>query len=313
MTEIVLREASRVSVTVLVDNYVDLFLLQSFGPMRRPPMPRDWNATPLAEHGLSVLITVESGTQTHSVLMDASLTAQAVLHNLDVYCPDPSKIEGIILSHGHIDHCGGLMGVLGKLRWGCDLFAHPDAFLPRRFSLPGTEPNLMPLLDEDALRKTGAEIRKSQQPSVCCSDIMGISGHIDRITDFETGFPYGEIERDRVWSRDPIDDDQAVVLHVKDRGLVVISGCAHAGIINTVKYAQKTTGVSKVHAVMGGFHLTGPIFEPRIEATTREMKRLGPDYIVPMHCTGWKAINRFAWEMPEQFLLNSVGTTYVFS
>jgi len=93
---------------------------------------------------------------------------------------------------------------------------------------------------------------------------------------------------------------------------VVLSGCAHAGIINTVKHAQKVSHTEKVHAVLGGFHLTGALFEPIIDPTIAEMKSVGPDYVVPMHCTGWKAITRFAEEMPEQFQLNTVGTTYTF-
>jgi len=94
--------------------------------------------------------------------------------------------------------------------------------------------------------------------------------------------------------------------------LVVFGGCSHAGIINTVKHAQDVARTDAVHAVLGGFHLNGPAFEPIIGPTIEEMKKIGPEYVVPMHCTGWKAINQFAKEMPGQFLLNSVGTTYVF-
>jgi len=99
---------------------------------------------------------------------------------------------------------------------------------------------------------------------------------------------------------------------VKGRGLVVISGCSHAGIINTVKHLQAAAQTSKVHAVLGGFHLTGPIFEPIIGPTIEEMKKIGPDFVMPMHCTGWQAVNQFAREMPQQFILTTVGTTYVF-
>ena len=101
-------------------------------------------------------------------------------------------------------------------------------------------------------------------------------------------------------------------MNVKGKGLVVIGGCSHAGIINTVKHAQKVTGAPHVHAVLGGFHLTGPIFEPIIGPTIEKMKKIGPDIVVPMHCTGWNAINQFAKEMPDQFVLNTVGTKYVF-
>ena len=102
------------------------------------------------------------------------------------------------------------------------------------------------------------------------------------------------------------------MINVKGKGLVVISGCAHAGIINTVEYARKITGVDTVHAVIGGFHLTGPFFEPVIQPTIDAMKEIGPEYVIPLHCTGWKAMNRFAEEMPGQFILNTVGTTYTF-
>jgi len=144
------------------------------------------------------------------------------------------------------------------------------------------------------------------------SDLILISGEVERVTDFEKGFPWAEAKIDDDWIVDPFHDDQGVAVKVKGRGLVVIGGCSHAGIINTVKHAQKVARTDKVHAVLGGFHLTGPIFEPIIGPTIEEMKKIGPDFVVPMHCTGWKTINQFAEDMPEQFILNSVGTTYIF-
>jgi len=162
------------------------------------------------------------------------------------------------------------------------------------------------------LQKKVMMIRKVRNASTWYSDLVLSLSEIERVTGFEKGFPWAEIKMDGTWMVDPFHDDQAVVLRVKDKGLVVISGCAHAGIINTINYARKVTGIRKVHAVMGGFHLTGPVFETIMEPTLEEVKRIEPDYIIPMHCTGWKAINRFAEEMPEQFFLNSVGTTYLF-
>lgn len=111
---------------------------------------------------------------------------------------------------------------------------------------------------------------------------------------------------------DPFEDDQALAVKVKGKGLVVVGGCSHAGIINTIKYCQKLAGTEKIHAVMGGFHLNDKIFEPIIKPTIEEMKKLKPEYIVPMHCTGWKAMNDFEKEMPGQFILNSTCTTYQF-
>jgi 7,8-dihydropterin-6-yl-methyl-4-(beta-D-ribofuranosyl)aminobenzene 5'-phosphate synthase len=107
-------------------------------------------------------------------------------------------------------------------------------------------------------------------------------------------------------------DDQAIAVNVKGKGLVVVSGCAHAGIINTVLYAEKITGIDKLYGVLGGFHLSGPIFEPIIEETINEFKEMEPKLMTPMHCTGWNAIKRFSEEFPSSFALNSVGTKVTF-
>ncbi len=112
---------------------------------------------------------------------------------------------------------------------------------------------------------------------------------------------------------DPIEDDTASVMNIRGKGLVILSGCAHSGIINTVEYARKLTGINKVHVVMGGFHLTGSAFEPIIDDTVKSMKEIGPDYIVPTHCTGRKAVLAFEEAMPGQFILNMSGTTLTFT
>ncbi len=115
------------------------------------------------------------------------------------------------------------------------------------------------------------------------------------------------------WVSDPlIFDDQAVVLNVRGKGLVVVTGCGHSGIVNILRYAQKITGVKQVYAVIGGFHLNGPLFEPIIPSTVDAMRELDPQVIVPTHCTGWKAVHAFAAAMPQAFVQNSVGTRYVF-
>ena len=111
---------------------------------------------------------------------------------------------------------------------------------------------------------------------------------------------------------DPIEEDSALVIHIRGKGLVVLSGCAHSGIVNTVNYAREITGINKLYVVMGGFHLTGADFEPIIEPTTEALKALNPEYVIPTHCTGRKAVMNIEKEMPDKFLLNMSGTRMVF-
>ncbi len=108
-----------------------------------------------------------------------------------------------------------------------------------------------------------------------------------------------------------IHDDQAVVMSVRGRGLVVLSGCGHAGIINILLHARALTGVERIHAVLGGFHLTGRLFEPLITPTVEALKAISPSLIVPAHCTGWRATHEIARALPDAFVANSVGTTFV--
>jgi 7,8-dihydropterin-6-yl-methyl-4-(beta-D-ribofuranosyl)aminobenzene 5'-phosphate synthase len=310
MDRVNLRESERVEVTVLVDNYTDL-LLQSTDVAKRtfvsPPQGF------LAEHGFSCLVKTIDGSEEHVTLMDVGISGTCFLHNAQILNIDLGKVEAFVLSHGHFDHCGALGVVLPKLRKGLPIVLHPDAFLPRRVNLPalGIETSLFPPV-EKMLEEAGAEIRKLRQDSTLASGHVLVLGEIERTTEFEKGMPGAEAEIGGRWVKDPFLDDRGVAIKIKNKGLVVIGGCSHAGIVNTVKHAQKATGTAEVHAVLGGFHLTGPMMEPVIGPTIAEMKRLALRFVIPGHCTGWGAINRFAREMPEEFILNTVGTTYIF-
>jgi 7,8-dihydropterin-6-yl-methyl-4-(beta-D-ribofuranosyl)aminobenzene 5'-phosphate synthase len=112
---------------------------------------------------------------------------------------------------------------------------------------------------------------------------------------------------------DPIEEDTGIAINVKGKGLVVLTGCAHSGIVNTVNHARTVTGVNPVHVVMGGFHLAGPAFEPIVGKTIDELKKINPAYIVPTHCTGRKSVIEIEKAMPEQFILNMAGTALTFS
>jgi 7,8-dihydropterin-6-yl-methyl-4-(beta-D-ribofuranosyl)aminobenzene 5'-phosphate synthase len=153
----------------------------------------------------------------------------------------------------------------------------------------------------------------STAPRTLLGDTLLFLGEIPRRTEFEKGMLKARYKEGGEEKFDPIEDDSAVVAHVKGKGLVVLSGCAHSGIVNTATYAREVTGVDRIFAVMGGFHLTGADFEPIIGRTTEALKSLNPRYIIPTHCTGRKASMHIEREMPENFLLNMSGTKMVFA
>lgn len=306
-----LREADKVEITVLVDNYVDWLMIESTDTVKRPAVPP--GKTLLAEHGLSLLIHVYIDAEIHHLIMDAGVSSIALPHNIAALDIDVDRVTDVVLSHGHIDHFGALPELLSLTGKPASITLHPDAFLERRINIPSLGVvTSFPTLDKNALEKSGAKLNLRHEPALLASGMALALGEVERVTDFEKGFPWVEAKIGGEWQVDPFRDDQGVVIKVRNKGIVVIGGCSHSGIINIVKHAQKITGTESVEAVMGGFHLTGPLFEPVIEPTIDAMQTLEPRYVIPMHCTGWKATTEFARRMPGQFILNTVGTTYVF-
>jgi 7,8-dihydropterin-6-yl-methyl-4-(beta-D-ribofuranosyl)aminobenzene 5'-phosphate synthase len=312
-----LKPVDRVEITTLIDNYVDV-LLPSTDVIKRPPLSKGGKVkadTFIAEHGLSLLVTVYQGEDKHTVLFDTGYTNVGVLHNMEQLGLSLGDIEVIVLSHGHMDHTGSLNVILDKIPATIPLVLHPGAFVyPRYTRQPDGSKNIWPrTLIRDELAQKNVEIHESETPVFIADDMVMVTGQVERATLFEKGMPNALVEKNGEIVPDPIIDDQAIVIKLDQKGLVVISGCAHAGIINTVKFAQKKTGEKKIHAVLGGFHLSGPFFEKIHEDTIQEMKKIDPEWIMPMHCTGLKAIQRFQKEFPASFVLNSVGSKMMLS
>jgi 7,8-dihydropterin-6-yl-methyl-4-(beta-D-ribofuranosyl)aminobenzene 5'-phosphate synthase len=267
---------------------------------------------PIAEHGLSFLVSVTSGHTRKSVLFDTGSSVYGLGHNLDVLGVDTGEIEAIVLSHGHFDHTTGLNGLAQQLPSPPPLFVHPDVWLERRIAVPGREPFALPTTREDKVRAAGFDVVETRGPSSLLGGNLLVTGEIARTTEFERGLPVHQTLRGGEWQPDPlVHDDQALVADVRGKGLVVITGCGHAGVINTVHYARQLTGVDRIHAVVGGFHLAGPVFESIIEPTVEALCDVAPDVVAPTHCTGWRATHALATAFGDCFIPGSVGTLYV--
>ena len=322
---VILPEVDEVRVTTMVDNTFDALLASAEGVTRasmgagrtaaRPFAGGEAVAGLRAEHGFSALVTVHSGTVSSTLLFDTGASPDGLAVNAERLGIDVGGLQGVVLSHGHFDHAGGFDG-LARLRGrsGLPLTVHPAVWTRRRLELPAGQGLEMLTLSRGALQREGFEIIERRQPSLLVGGIL-ITGEVDRVTEFEHGMPQAHQAWDgNGWRHDPtVIDDQALVINVCGRGLVVITGCGHAGVVNIIRHAMRLTGVSKLLALIGGFHLSGPAFEPVIGPTVTALTELAPELIVPGHCTGWRAQHTLAAALPDAWVQTSVGTTYTFS
>lgn len=268
---------------------------------------------PFAEHGFSMLIKVFSNESFHTILFDAGVSREGVVTNAKGMGLNLGEVECIVISHGHYDHFGGLVNVLKVIdKKNLPIIVHEDMFKTRGAVYPdGTVRKYRKLPPEDQVAP--AKYLRTKQPYLLADDSILVTGEIPRETDFEKGYLRQRVFSDGKWQPDPwVWDDRAIVINVKRKGLVVISGCAHAGIVNTTLYAQQITGVAEVHAIMGGFHLAGKECEPRISPTVEALGKLRPNIVVPLHCTGWRGKYAIFEAMPRAFVWNSVGNLYRF-
>ncbi len=303
-----------VEITTIIDNSLDV-LMASTPVARRFPLKKDFfsHKQLRAEHGASLLITIVDQGRRATFLFDTGVTPDGILHNMEVLGTDLSNIQAIVLSHGHADHTRGIDGMLDKLgRRRMPILLHPDAFLKRRLVINDNMTLDVPPPSLHDLQREGVELLVERGPSFLLNGTVLVTGQVERTTDFEKGLTNQQAEIDGTWQPDPwVYDDQAIVIHVRNKGLVVITGCGHAGVINILRQARSQTAVEQVYAVLGGFHLTGTLFEPIIPQTVEALQQINPAVIVPAHCTGWRATQRIAQVMPGAYTPNSVGTTFV--
>ena len=321
--EIVLEPVDSVVVTTLMDNVTDIFMPDQ-GPARRvAPGRGPWRRSAVmegaqvpealvAEHGFSVLVTVTRTGREHRFLFDAGTSPDGVAENMRRLDIDPGSIEAIVCSHGHFDHTTGIDGLIRAVgRANLPVLTHPHFWRRRRVVLPGYEPIELPSTSRRALDEAGFDVIEEQQPSFLFDRSVLITGEVPRTTGYEPGFPPQQAWIGGDWEPDPLVlDDQALIVNVTGRGLVVITGCGHAGVINIARYAQRLTGGQPLYALLGGFHLNGPLFEPLIPRVLDELAAMNPGVLVPAHCTGWRAQHAMAARLPHAFVPNTVGTSF---
>ena len=309
-----LEPVDRAEVTIVVDNFVDLLMGGSDDVRRYHPGDLGDREQLVAEHGFSALITVERRGRRSSFLYDGGLTPATLARNLDVLQVPVRELRALVLSHGHADHHGGLEALFQRHgRPRLPLVIHPEAWKERKIVFPtGAEVRLPPPSRRD-LEAEGVELIEEVGTTLLVDSTVLVSGQVERVTSFEQGFPIHYARSEARWEADPmIWDDQNVIVNVGGKGLVIVSGCSHAGAVNVLRNAQRVTGESRVAGFIGGFHLTGGIFEPIVEPTVEAFVAAGVRRLLPAHCTGWKAVHQLARALPEAFVQPAVGTVITF-
>jgi 7,8-dihydropterin-6-yl-methyl-4-(beta-D-ribofuranosyl)aminobenzene 5'-phosphate synthase len=316
-----IREADGVEIFSLVDNSVDFLSsihrkeVNSFRQWTKKRNGQEWvnahSQLPFAEHGFSMLVRVLAEGKFHSILFDTGSSPDSVVDNAARMGLDLSEVGGIVLSHGHYDHSGGLLSVLKAInKVDLPIIVHDDMFKKRGIaSQDGSIRTYPEFPTKEQMGST--QLTSTRQPSLFANGLVLVTGEIPREKSFEKGYAQHRAFINGSWQPDPwIWDDRAIVINIEGKGLVILSGCAHAGIVNTIRYAQQITGLSKIYAVIGGFHLAGKEGESRIEQSVEELRKINPNLIVPSHCTGWRAKCTIAKTMPNAFVWNSVGNLY---
>lgn len=256
----------------------------------------------LGEWGLSILVEVDG----IRILIDTGATDTAV-RNAEALGVDLSTVDKIVLSHGHTDHIGGLRSVLGAIKKPVEVISHPGIWDAKYARVPEESDYryIGMLFERIALEWWGASFTSSKDP-VWITDRIVTTGEVPMSTDYEQIDPVLYIKTGEKFEPDPLHDDMSLIIK-SDEGLIVLAGCAHRGIINTIRCAQEITGVEKIRAVIGGTHLKNAN-EERIEKTVAALRKLNIEKLGTSHCTGFYAAARLAREFEDSFFLNNAGT-----
>lgn len=316
------RGVERVTLTCITENYVDMLLPDQPGVMRAGLRhhfdPK--RLCPVAENGIALHVDVEWGPYRYRVLFDTGLTGDVLQHNSKALGLDLSLVDHVVLSHGHPDHYGGLTGFLAKQDVPVPISVHPDAFLPRYLRIASGE--IAPYYNSDL---SAEMIWAAKGRPVIHNGPLEVgpglvaTGEINRQVDFEA--PNREISSPNALIQlvegqmepDIVKDDQALIIEIGADGMIILVGCSHAGVINTIRHAVHVTGRQRIIGVFGGFHLGFPgVPSAKTDRTIEELRDMEVEVICPMHCTGMRAIMDIASALPDSFVMNCTGARVSF-
>jgi len=319
--------ADQIEVLILVDNVTDT--LSSVPGYVENEMPRLWKrglrrwsgqCMCCAAHGLSCAIAARRGDTVRTLLFDTGPDDWVFERNVDRTGFDVGSVDGIVLSHGHWDHAGAMLRALEMIQLKNDgravpTYMHPGMYRTRAIKAP--DGSMRPFEDVPSpgqLEQLGARVVHATEPQVILDGLFYVSGEIPRVTAFETGMPgqHRRTEDGQGWEPDPLlMDERFVAVRAGDKGIVVFTACSHAGLVNVMTHARDSFPGIPLHAVLGGFHLSGAN-EQVIPQTVDALRPFELKSIAAAHCTGWRAVNALATAFGDAVAPSAVGKTYRF-